>query len=88
LKKLLSEDENRQIFKFFHLQVNQPVKGDWVSTCLEDLRKLSISESFQDIKTMSENNFKTLIKTRIKEIAFEYLLKKEVQKVRGLNTLV
>ena len=66
LKKILTEDENSQIFKFFHLQLNQPVKGDWVSTCLEDLRKLRISESLQDIKTMSENNFKKLIKTRIK----------------------
>ena len=85
LKKILTEDENSQIFKFFHLQLNQPVKGDWVSTCLEDLRKLRISESLQDIKTMSENNFKKLIKTRIKEIAFEYLLQKRGSKGQGIK---
>ena len=67
--------------KKMHLQLNQSDKGDWISTSLEDLRKLRISESLQDIKTMSESNFKKLIKTRIKEI-------EEVLKVWGLYTLV
>ena len=83
LKQILQQDENSQVYKFFQLQLNQPVKGDWVSTCLEDLSQLKINKSLEEIKQISENKFKTLLKTRIKENAFEYLLKRRGSKGQG-----
>ena len=85
LKQILQQDENSQIYKFFQLQLNQPVKGDLVSTCLEDLSQQKIKESLEDIKQMSENKFKKLLKTRIKENAFEYLLKRRGSKGQGIH---
>jgi hypothetical protein len=85
LKQILQQDENSQVYKFFQLQLNQPVKGDWVSTCLEDLSQLKINKSLEEIKQISENKFKSLLKTRIKENAFEYLLKRRGSKGQGIH---
>jgi hypothetical protein len=54
LKQIMRQDENSQVYKFFQLQLSQPVRGDWVTTCKEDLSQLKIYDSFEDIKRMSE----------------------------------
>ena len=48
--------------RFQKLQLNNPVKGDWVSTCIKDLQELEISESFEDIKNMKQDKYENLIK--------------------------
>ena len=80
LKKILHEDEDSQLLKFFQLQVKFPTKGDWASTSLADLKELNISKSLEEIKLMTNNQFKNLVKERVKENAFEYLLKKQGSK--------
>ena len=80
LKKILHEDEDSQLLKFFQLQLEFPTKGDWASTSLADLKELNISKSLEEIKLMTNNQFKTLVKDRVKENAFEYLLKKQGSK--------
>ena len=61
-QQILEENEEIQIFMFLKFQQNNPNKGDWVSTCLKDLSKLNISVSIEEIKIMSKNEFKKLIK--------------------------
>ena len=39
LKNILEQNEESQIRKFFMLQMDEPVKGDWASKCLTDLKK-------------------------------------------------
>ena len=80
LKKILHEDEDSQLLKFFQLQLEFPTKGDWASTSLADLKELNISNSLEEIKLMTNNQFKTLVKDRVKENVFEYLLKKQGSK--------
>ena len=80
LKQILQEDENSQLYRFFKLQEKYPIKGDWVSTCYIDLSELKISESIDEIKKMSRNKFKNLIKSRILVNALEYLNKKRGSK--------
>ena len=85
LKLILKQDEQSMVYKFFHLQLNQPVKGDWVSTCLGDLKKLKIFETLEEIKIMSENKFSQLLKKRIKENALEYLHLRRGSKGQGIK---
>ena len=85
LKQILKQDEQSQVYKFFQLQLNEPVKGDWVSTCLGDLKKFKIFETLDEIKIMSENKFSGLLKTGIKENALEYLLLRQGSKGQGIN---
>ena len=85
LKQILKQDEQSQVYKFFQLQLNEPVKGDWVSTCLGDLKQFKIFETLDEIKIMSENKFSGLLKTGIKENALEYLLLRQGSKGQGIN---
>ena len=80
LRKILKEDEQSQIFKFFKLQLTNPVKGDWVSTVLRDLTELDIFESLEEIRKMTRNKFKNMVKSRIEKKALEYLLSKRGSK--------
>ena len=84
LKHIL-ENETSQVYKFFELQKNNPIKGDWVSTSLKDLSELKISESIEEIKKMTKNRFKSLIKSRILINALEYLNKKRGSKGKELE---
>ena len=80
LKYILHEKQTSLLYKFFTLQLEQPTKGDWVSTCMEDLKELRISQTFDEIKLMSKNQFTKLLKERLKENAFKYLTNKQGSK--------
>jgi hypothetical protein len=49
LKYILNEEEGSLIYKLFYLQVQNPSKGDWASSCKENLKKLKIHLSFEKI---------------------------------------
>ena len=73
LKYILHESDGSLISKFFYLQLEMPTKGDWASSCLQDLKDLKIFQSLEEIKNMSYYQFKKLVKKRLKENAFVYL---------------
>ena len=76
LKNILSQEEDSMIRKFFQLQVENPVRGDWASSCLKNLKKLDIDLTFKQIKEMSELEYTKLVKEKCKESAYIYLMKK------------
>ena len=80
LKQILKQDEKSQIFKFFSIQLNNPIKGDWVSSCLKDLSDLEIDKSIEEIKNMKRNEYKNIIKHSIEKKALEYLQSKRGSK--------
>ena len=68
------------IFKFLELQFKQPTRGDWASTCIENLKQLDISETLDEFKRMTRNKFINILNERIKNIALKYLLERQGQK--------
>ena len=56
-----------------HLQFENPTRGDWASSCSQDLDDLNIKLSLEDIKKMPKNKFSKTIQAAIQKIAFEYL---------------
>ena len=42
LKSILDENEQSMVGNFFKLQLDQPVKGDWVSTVRKNLKEMNI----------------------------------------------
>ena len=58
---------------FFNLQVEMPTKGDWASRVIQDLKDLKISCTLKEIENMSYNQFKKIVKERIRKEAFIYL---------------
>jgi len=61
LKYILEQNEHSLLQKCFKLQLEQPSKNDWASTCVEDLKKLQIDNTFEEIKVISKNKFKNLV---------------------------
>ena len=80
LKYILQQDDESLISKFFKLQLELPTKGDWVSTCMKDLKELKIFESLEEIKLMTKNQFRNLVKVRVKENALKYLTDRQGSK--------
>ena len=74
LKSILDEDEKSMVAKFFKLQLQHPDKGDWVSTCIKDLKEMKIELELNEIRIMTKDSFMKLVKTRITEIAIKYLI--------------
>ena len=85
LKYILNQESDSLVYKFLQLQIQKPVKFDWASTCLLDLKKLKISISFEDIKEMPKNKFKKIIREKCQELGFEYLSKKRGSKGREID---
>ena len=80
LKYILNEDEESMIHKFLMLQIRLPTRGDWASTCQDDLKQLEIIETFEDIKFMKINKFRQIVKQKIEKAALKYLTSKQGQK--------
>ena len=60
LKTILQQDSQSMSYRFFFLQVEQPTRGDWASTCISDLKELEIAESLDEIRLMSKVKFNKL----------------------------
>ena len=67
LKYILEEDESSLLSKFFKLQLEFPTKGDWASTCKNDLKELEIQESLEEIRLMTKIQFTKILKKKVKE---------------------
>ena len=80
LKYILHENKESLLYKFFTLQLEMPSKGDWASKCLNDLQELRIKDTLDEIRLMSKTQFSKLLKERIKENAFRYLVGKQGSK--------
>ena len=77
LKDILQQNVESMISRVFQLQLEQPSKGDWPSSCLKDLEELEISMSFEEIKLISKNSFNKILNEKVKEASLSYLTDKQ-----------
>ena len=80
LKYILDEEDDSLLSKFLRMQLENKTRGDWASTCLNDLKKLGISKTLIEIKTMSKFKFSKLVKDKIIPNAFKYLISRQGSK--------
>ena len=76
LKYILHENDDSLLSNFLKLQLEQPTKGDWASSCMKDLRELEMPYTLEQIKLMSYNQFKNKVKIKVRENAFKHLMNK------------
>ena len=76
----MNQEENSMIFQLFKLQLENPTKGDWVSSVMDTLQKLDIHLKLDEIKEISNGRYSKLVKQKCDESAFSYLLKKRGSK--------
>ena len=75
LHYILNRPENDLVRKNFEVQSKYPVKGDWINTVKSDLEKLKINMNMEDIRNETKENFKEMVKIKVKEATLEELLK-------------
>ena len=81
LKYILTQDKSSTIYKFLQLQLQQPRRGEWASTCLENLKELEISLSLEDITKIKLSEYKQILKQQIQKVSLKYLL--GIRKIKG-----
>ena len=80
MKYILNQDEESLIYKFFMLQLRQPTRGDWASTCQENLKTLEMNETFEEIRSLTLGQFQKIVKQKVLNAALEYLQNKQGKK--------
>ena len=81
LHYILQQNETSTVKKMFKLQLEMPTRGDWASTCIQDLKEFEIKSSLEEIKMMSKYTFSKLLRNKANERAIKYLTEK--QRVKG-----
>ena len=71
---ILSRDDSDLVKKVYNTQKLLPIKNDWESQVKQDLQACKIMLSDDDIKNMKKFTFKSLVKSRIKNLSNEYLI--------------
>ena len=74
LHYLLNLEETEMLYCFFMAQFNQPVKHDWTETVQQDLADLEITISLLEIKELSHDRFKHMVKEKCRSAALKQLL--------------
>ena len=64
LKSILNEQEGSRIAQFVKLQLEESKKGDWIFTCLKDLKELGFTGSLMEIKEIRRNEYKNMLKRK------------------------
>ena len=80
LKNILDQEDDSSLKRFLNLQFQQPVRGDWASTVTNDLKEFEITMSLDEIKNLTKLQLTKLLKNKVKENAFRYLMQKRGQK--------
>ena len=85
LQYILQQSKESTIFKFFQLQLEYPTRGDWASTCVQDLKDFNIEESFENIRLMTKYKFTRMLKCKVKISAIKYLTGKQGSKGKDIT---
>ena len=80
LKYILEQPEESSLSKMLKMQLEEPTRGDWASSCRTDIEKLDLKLTFEDIKTIKKREFKQILKEKTREAALFYLLDKQGKK--------
>ena len=87
LQYILKEEKNSLISRVFYAQDSNPFKNDWSLTCREDLSSLAINLTYEEIRTMSKDQFKRTVKKAVSSQAYNYLIgeKSKLSKVHQIE---
>ena len=71
--------------QIFQLQLKSHLRGKWANMVIKDLKEVRMSFSFAEIKLMKPQQFKSILKDKIRNRAFQYLIGKINQKGKQIN---
>ena len=74
LKHILTENSESMIYKI--VMYKNQTRGDWLSSCFNDLKYLSIDFKIEQLQSMKKNELKQMLLRSIEKKALQYLLEK------------
>ena len=78
LHYILNESEESMIYRFLQIQLSSPLRGDWALSVKSDLCELKLDQySFEDIKSLSKEQFRKIVHDAIQREAYKYLIQKK-----------
>ena len=87
LHTILQRDANEMVRKVYEAQKSDPSPGDFCQLVSDDCKAIKLDIAEADIAKMSKQRFQTLVKSKIRDAALEYLnkLKQKHTKMDGLK---
>ena len=87
LHYILNRPAGDLLASVFWAQEGKPTKNDWSLQVKEDLKQLNINLTYEDIKILSKESFRKIVKTKCKDLAFSNLMKekeslKKIQEIK------
>ena len=76
LQYILKQNKASMMYQVLKATMDNPLRNDFVQTCVKYLNDLKIDLSFDQIEKMSVWTFKKMVKERISEAGFSYLKEK------------
>ena len=58
LKYILSQKSEALVLRFFTAQLENPIKGDWISNIKKIMTEVDMKETFEEIKTIKKKTLK------------------------------
>ena len=87
LHHILTRNDDQLILRFYQVQKNKAIKGDWCLVVKEDLKSIGLEHlTDDDIKVMKADALKKIVKEKILERAFTNL-KISKRKMKKLDSL-
>ena len=80
---ILKQKESSLLYSMLMAQIEDPVKNDFYSTVCAILAEVNINQSQEEIKQMTQNQFKSLVKEKCKQAAFSNLIEKQKAGSKG-----
>ena len=85
LHYILNQPTDSLLRNVFDAQVNNPIGGDWVTQVEMDIKDLQLSLSFDQIRNIPKEQFKKIIKEKVKTKSFELLTKIQATHSKSKN---
>ena len=74
------QEDSSMVSKVFQATCTNTIQNDFVNSCKKYLESLEIQLDFEEIRKMSKYQFKKLVKEKITEAGFKYLIQKKNEK--------
>ena len=85
LHHLAKLDKQEMLYKFFKAQWDHPCPQDWTIQVKKDMKEIGLPTSLEFVESKSKHVFKDLVKSRIKALEFENLMKARKSKTENLK---
>ena len=81
----MNRGETELIRRIYNAQKTDKTKGDFADLVMQDLHKLNITETEEEIQKMTKKILKNAVKEKVKIAALKHLMTKKTSKTEKLN---